>query len=127
MTDEKKRHLVVPTNINFDDYQTLECDYKVNLGEKNIEPIGKSAIKIGNTRTFVSVIPTIQRFLLNMFHCRDDIYQETLKHHINRCLNIYSTYKLIDEVSTGYFYASSSNKTRKRIKCGIRIFSNHRL
>ena len=45
-TDTKKRHLGFPTHINFDDYQTLKYDYKVNLGKNNIEPIGKRAIKI---------------------------------------------------------------------------------
>ena len=77
---------------------------KVNLGQKKIISVGKTAIKIGNTRKFVSIIPTIQHFLLNMFYCKDDEDDEkieTLKHHINECVNSYTTYILVDIVSNG--------------------------
>ena len=46
----------------------------------------------------------------------DDDRQEKLKHHINECVNSYTTYILVDKVSNGDFYASSSDKTRTNDK-----------
>ena len=43
--------------------------YQNNLGQKKIISVGKSVIKIHKSPKFLSIIPTIQKFILNMFHC----------------------------------------------------------
>ena len=66
-TDAKERLLKLPSHINFNDYQQLIPDLNFNRDAKKIIQIGKRAIKIGDSPKFVSIIPNIQRFLLNIF------------------------------------------------------------
>ena len=49
-----------------------------------------------------------------MFIGKTHQHLERLKNHINECVNSYTTYILVDEVSNRDYYASNSNKTRNR-------------
>ena len=114
VTDTKKRHLGFPTHINFDDYQHLDCDDKLSRGQNKIKSMGKRESKISTSRKCVGIIPTIQRFLLDMFVGRTEQCHERLKNHINECVNMYATYILVYEVRNRDYYASNSNKTRNK-------------
>ena len=49
-----------------------------------------------------------------MFLGKTHQHQERLKNHINECVNSYTTYILVDEVSNEDYYASNSNKIRNK-------------
>ena len=85
-TDAKERLLKLPSHINFDEYLELTPDLNINRDAKKIVQIGKRAIKIGNSHKFVSLIPTIQNFLLNIFVGKTEEQQLVLKNHINECM-----------------------------------------